>query len=119
MGRLSCGVAAGHALTVDAALVALKDGGSAVDAAIAGLRSDIAGAANLPFVFGQIGTFLSPASFPTRDAVNAAIADTPNRVANTAVASSAGLSAIADGVHYDAASVRTMGGRLFAAWDSL
>ncbi|MCB1491420.1 MAG: gamma-glutamyltransferase, partial [Rhodobiaceae bacterium] len=37
MGRLSCGVAAGHALTVDAALEALKDGGSAVDAAIAGL----------------------------------------------------------------------------------
>lgn len=90
-----------------------------LDAAVAGFRSDIAGAANLPFVFGQIGTFLSPASFPTRDAVNAAIADTPNRVANTAVASSAGLSAIADGVHYDAASVRTMGGRLFAAWDSL
>ena len=90
-----------------------------LDAAIAGFRSDIAGAANLPFVFGQIGTFLSTDFFPTRDDINTAIADTPNRVENTAVASSSGLVSNGDGIHYDAASLRTMGSNLYSALSSI
>lgn len=90
-----------------------------VDAMISAMRADITGGADVPFVLGQIGPYLDTGTYPTRDAVNAAIADTPNRVANTAFASSAGLTDLGDGVHYDAASLRTMGSRLFNAWASI
>lgn len=91
---------------------------TALDAMIAAMRSDITGASNTPFVAGQIPD-ISGGFFPTNDEVNDAIADLPNRVANTAVALNTGLTKLGDGLHYDAASLRTMGERIYTAYATL
>ena len=85
---------------------------------IAALRGDISGATNAPFVACQIPN-LTPLSFPTEDDVNAAILDLPNRVSNTAVVANTGLTKLVDGLHYDAASLRSIGVSMFNALSAL
>lgn len=87
-----------------------------LDAMITAFRSDIG---TCPFIVGQISPALNPATFLTFAEINAAIADTPNRVTNSAYASSAGLVILPDGVHYSAANLRTLGSRLFDALASM
>ena len=81
-----------------------------LDQMIADMRGDVAAAdATTPFVLGA----LSPdwvAGVPDREAIQATILDTPNRGGHTAVASAAGLS-VFDGLHFNAASLRTFGSR--------
>jgi hypothetical protein len=92
---------------------------AALDAMIASLRADL-NAPALPFVAGQIGTFLSGGVFFTATGINAAIADLPNRVPNTAYVSSAGITTSVDGVHFtNPAQVRTLGSRFFEALNTL
>lgn len=87
---------------------------NALDALIAGLRADIEAASHAtPFILGG----LAPAfvgSDPKRLAVQAAIEAVPARHAHTAYAPSIGLS-VFDGIHFDAASLRTLGARYAAA----
>lgn len=90
-----------------------------LDAMISALRSDVAALSGVPFVAGQISPALSTGTFVTRDEVNAAIADLPNRVTKTAYASSSGLTTLPDGVHYSAGNLRTLGQRLFESWQSI
>lgn len=89
-----------------------------LDAMIAAMRTDITGATNVPFVAGQIPN-ISGTFFPTQAEIRAAITDLPNRVLNTAVTTNTGLTKLGDGLHYDAASLRVMGSRMFTALNSL
>lgn len=86
-----------------------------LDQVISDLRSDVDQAGpETPFVLGQ----LAPAwvaGHTDRQAVQDTLSDTPARVAHTAVVSSAGLTVLADGVHFDAASLRTLGSRYASA----
>ena len=54
-----------------------------------------------------------------RQTVQAALADTPNRVSGTAFVESSGLVPQADGIHFDAASLRILGSRYFTALEAL
>ncbi|MDW3181221.1 sialate O-acetylesterase [Roseobacter sp.] len=87
---------------------------AAQDAMIAALRSGIAAADDsTPFVLGG----LAPpwvAGNSNRQTVQAGIEDTPNRVAYSSYADSTGLS-VFDGIHFDAASMRTLGARYATA----
>jgi hypothetical protein len=67
-----------------------------------------------PFVLGQMveAYYVGSAG---REAIQAVIDDTPNRVAYTAVASSAGLADKGDALHFGAAAQRTLGDRYHAA----
>jgi hypothetical protein len=88
---------------------------SHLDAMIAGLRNDVTVAgAETPFVLGQMveAYYVGSAG---RTAIQAVINDTPNRVAHTAVASSAGLADKGDALHFGAAAQRTLGDRYHAA----
>jgi hypothetical protein len=79
-----------------------------LDAMIAGLRSDVTAAGGAtPFVLGQTAPDWHTGN-AGRLAILAVIDDTPNRVAYTAVVSSAGLTTT-DNTHFDAASLRTLG----------
>ena len=89
-----------------------------MDAAFAAFRASITSATNIPIVIGQIGSFLDTEAYTTRDAINAAIIDTPNRLSNIAESNTSDLTAF-DGVHFDAASVRLMGERYYNAWVGL
>lgn len=90
-----------------------------LDAMIADMRSDITGAGDVPFIAGQIGTFLNAGTYPTASDINAAIADLANRVSNTGYASSATLTDKGDSLHYSAASLRTLGSRMYDALSAL
>lgn len=90
-----------------------------IDAMIAAFRGSITGASSMPFVAGQIGTFLDTGTYSTRDGINAAIADLPNRVSNSAYASSVGLNDDGDLLHYGGSDLRTLGTRLNTALASL
>ncbi|MEM1297803.1 MAG: sialate O-acetylesterase [Pseudomonadota bacterium] len=86
-----------------------------LDQMIADLRTDVTAATpESPFVLGQLapGWVVGHAD---RQAVQDVLSDTPSRVGQTAVASSAGLSTLGDGVHFDAASLRTLGSRYASA----
>jgi hypothetical protein len=86
-----------------------------LDAMIAGLRSEVTVAGpTTPFVLGQMveSYYVGTAG---REAIQAVTDDTPNRVAYTAVASSAGLTDKGDALHFNAASQRTLGARYHAA----
>jgi hypothetical protein len=86
-----------------------------LDAMIAGLRSEVTVAGpTTPFVLGQMveAYYVGSAG---REAIQAVIDDTPNRVAYTAVASSAGLADKGDALHFGAAAQRTLGDRYHAA----
>ena len=86
-----------------------------LDQMIADFRGDVLAAdATTPFVLGA----LSPdwvAGVPGREAIQATILDTPNRVGHTAVASSAGLTGPGSALHFDAAGLRTLGTRYVTA----
>ena len=84
---------------------------------IARLRSEL-GEPNLPFVAGQMGAFYVDAH-PGSEVVNAAIADLPSQVENTAFVSAEGTVHKGDDVHFDAASARTMGERYAEAMGGL
>ena len=90
-----------------------------IDAIVNGLRSSISGAGDLPFVVGQIGRFLDPGTYPSATNINAAIADTPNRLAHTAYLSSLGYTDGGDGLHFDAASQRAIGAAAYAAFKTI
>ena len=86
-----------------------------LDRTIADLRADVTAAGpETPFVLGQLA---APwvAGGADRQAVQDIISDTPARLAHTAVVSSAGLAVLPDGVHFDAASLRTLGARYASA----
>jgi hypothetical protein len=86
-----------------------------LDAMIAGLRSEVTVAGpTTPFVLGQMveAYYVGSAG---REAIQAVINDTPNRVAYTAVASSAGLADKGDALHFGAAAQRVLGDRYHAA----
>lgn len=88
---------------------------SSIDGLIADLRASISGAANAPFVVGDLlPAFSAPG-------IKAALQDTPNRVANCAWVDATGSTAtdLNDGVHFDDTSLRTMGTRYFTAWQGL
>jgi hypothetical protein len=98
-----------------------KSYGERLDAMIAELRAEL-GAADVPFVAGELGPFLSkgsaekPSLWPL---VNEQIAALPGRVKRTGVASSAGLKHKGDGVHFDSASLREFGRRYAQAMQQL
>lgn len=82
-----------------------------LQAMIAGMRSEITGAGSTtPFVLGEISDDVTP--FAT---VNGVIRDVPNDVEYTASVASETL-ATYDGVHFNAASLRTMGGLYYDAY---
>lgn len=86
-----------------------------LDQMIADLRTDvIAAGPETPFVLGQLAPDWVAGSAP-REAIQDIISDTPSRVGHTAVVSSAGLGVLADGVHFDAASLRVLGSRYVTA----
>ena len=84
---------------------------------IGDLREDL-GAPEVPFVVAQIGEFLysrkDPSKTPHARMINAALANIPKRVSNTACVKSTGLTHKGDEVHFDTKSEREMG-RRFAA----
>lgn len=84
---------------------------TAIDAMIPAMRSGITGAALVPFILGEplIG------GNDTTAAVVAALADTPNRNLYTIYEASTGLTSSTDNVHFNPPSLRTYGGRYFAA----
>ena len=93
-----------------------------LDRMIQGFRSRIANAAQAPFVLGQFVPDWTPGPKVSQRAVGAAISETPNRVALTAVVSSAGLSSnirAGDRIHFDAAGQRELGRRYFDALSKL
>jgi hypothetical protein len=80
------------------------------------MRADITGATNVPFVVGEIGSFLDTGTYSTRDAVNLAINETDEKITKTAVVETGDLTDLGDSVHFSAASLRTMGTRYYNAW---
>lgn len=87
------------------------------EAMIAGMRQDIVGAENLPFLIGG----MCPdwvAGNARREQMQAILADTPNRVTNTAYVDPTGLTGNVDAnIHYSAANQRILGyERSWAAW---
>lgn len=80
---------------------------------IRNLRADL-GAPELPFVAGQLGTFLNTRqtnNVPAAKIVDAAIAKLPEHVPHTGFVSSSGLTHNGDQLHFDSASQREMGRR--------
>ncbi len=87
---------------------------AALDQMISDMRADISGAsASTPFILGQLAPDFSAT------AIKASIADTPNRVANTAFVDNTGLDDEGDNIHYDAASLRILGQRYYDAFLTL
>ena len=79
-----------------------------LDLLINGVRSEIVGASSVtPFIVGEVPTW----STLYGAGVAAALADTPSRVANTAWVATSDLTDKGDSVHFDTASLRTLGGR--------
>ena len=91
---------------------------SRLDAALNGFRSAITGATNCPIVVGGLADDFVDYFGTDSETVQAIIEDTPNRIANCAYASSAGLDTT-DTVHFTAAAQRTFAGRYYSAWASL
>lgn len=91
---------------------------ASVDAIIAGFRSSITGATNVPFVAGGVADDFVTATGANGVTLQGIIADVGNRNANAAYVSAAGL-ATSDGTHFTAASQRTLGGRYYTAWEAL
>ena len=88
---------------------------AALDQMISDMRTDITGAtSSTPFVLGQLVPNFSGAA-----GVKAAILDTPNRVANTAVVLNTDLTDRGDNIHYDRASLRILGQRYYDAFLTL
>jgi hypothetical protein len=82
---------------------------TALDAAMAAFRSNISAASSsTPIIVGQIGDFW------TAPGPQAALSDTPNRIAYSAFVDAAGLAEF-DGAHFDAAGMRVLGSRYYTA----
>jgi len=84
---------------------------TAIDAMLADFRSRVTGAQTAPFICGETligGTF-------TTAAITAALAGTPNREDYAAYVASTGLVSNGDNIHFDAASLRTLGERYYDA----
>lgn len=105
-----------------------SDAGSAADAdayagrldqMIADIRADVTAATETtPFVVGgMVPAWV--AGDANRQTVQAALSGTPTRVGGTAFVDSSGLAPQADGIHFDAASLRILGARYLAALDML
>lgn len=105
-----------------------SDTGSVTDAAayagrldqmIADMRADVSVAtATTPFVVGgMVPDWV--AGDANRQTVQAALSNTPNRVGATAFVDSSGLVPQADGIHFDAASLRQLGARYFTVLETL
>jgi hypothetical protein len=81
---------------------------------IGDIRADL-NAPELPFVVGQIGEFLytrkDPTKTPYAKIINDALAEIPNKVANTACVKSKGLTHKGDEVHFDTDSQHELGKR--------
>jgi hypothetical protein len=82
-----------------------------LDAMIAAMRSAFS-SPNLPFICG--GTLVGGSQ--TSANVTNALIDTPNRVNYTGYAPATDLVSGGDNLHFDAASLRTFGGRYFTAY---
>lgn len=91
---------------------------AAFDAMIADARARIIAATpTTPLVVGN----LLPAYVSSNadvEAVNDIITDTPNRIGNCALAVATSLTDVGDTLHFDAASLRTLGARYFTAWQT-
>lgn len=77
------------------------------------LRADL-GAGEVPFVAGQLGEFLlmtKKAELPFVAIVNEQLQAVPTQAGQVALASSADLTPMPDGIHFDSASLRTFGQR--------
>lgn len=86
-----------------------------LDQMIADLRTDIAAATvQTPFVLGQLAPSWVAGNLD-RQAIQDTISDTPARVGNTSVVAATGLTALPDGLHFDAPSLRTLGTRYASA----
>lgn len=86
-----------------------------LDQMILDFRADVNADPNFPFILGG----LAPAfvgSDPTRQAIQAIIEDTPNRVANTAYVATADLTTLVDNIHFNTASLRSLGARYYLQW---
>ncbi|MBI1301964.1 MAG: hypothetical protein GC137_09970 [Alphaproteobacteria bacterium] len=86
---------------------------AALDAMVAGLRADITGASSAPFICGDL---LPGWNLPSSQSVRDALADTPNRDANSAFVASTSLADGGDGIHFDAPSLRILGQRYYDAF---
>ncbi|WP_420393687.1 sialate O-acetylesterase [Acuticoccus sp.] len=85
-----------------------------LDAMIAGLRGEVAGALDAPIFLAALPpAFVAGGSKAAQ--VNAAIVDTPKRVANAIVVPTDNLT-LEDEYHYDAPSYRALGRRFYAAF---
>lgn len=86
-----------------------------LDALIAHWRTEFDGAsASTPFVTGG----LLPGGSATDANIVAALQQTPDRLAYTDFASATSLVSGGDNLHFNAASLRTLGGRYFPAWEA-
>ncbi|MBI3413955.1 MAG: neutral/alkaline non-lysosomal ceramidase N-terminal domain-containing protein [Verrucomicrobia bacterium] len=77
------------------------------------LRADL-GAGEVPFVAGKLGEFLlttKKAELPFVPTVNEQLQSIPPRISRSALVDSAGLTPMADDIHFDSASLRTFGQR--------
>ena len=87
---------------------------SNLDAMIAAMRSNVTGASSTtPFVIGDLVPDFIANEAGAADIV-AALADTPSRVTAAYFADSTGLTDGGDNLHFDAASARALGSRMFA-----
>lgn len=89
---------------------------AALDAFIADIRTDLSGAsATTPFILGGLVPDFVAASGDNA-AIQAIILDTPNRVSDTFVVSSDGLTDLGDNLHFSAASTKTIGERYYSMY---
>jgi hypothetical protein len=83
-----------------------------LDSLISGFRSEITGASGTtPVIVGEVPTW----STQYGAGVAAALADTPSRTSNTAWVPTSDLVDGGDSLHFDAASLRTLGSRYYTA----
>lgn len=76
-------------------------------------------APDLPFIAGQLGQFADVPWDDARRTVDAAHRELPRKVRHTAFVSSEGLVHNGDKVHFDSASLRELGRRYAAAYETL
>lgn len=90
---------------------------AALDAMITQMRAEVTAAGpTTPFVLGRMVPNKITQNTETI-ALDAIVADTPARLAYTAVADSTGLTDRGDNLHFDAASQRVLGARYYLAFD--
>jgi hypothetical protein len=85
---------------------------------VARFRQEL-GAADVPFIAGQMGQFAEQPWDDAKKRVDAAHRDLPNKVPHTAFVDSNGLSHKGDKVHFDAESYREFGRRYAKAYRAL